>query len=279
MRRLVHLSCLIAVGLWGCQGNLPDAHAPVSVVGTPAPEAIPFKDAPDDAAKQLAVLGVDSAVLMGPLIQKCQPFLSGYYDALGRHPLGAYHVLDSGISGWNYQNGWYLRADNTADASVQARLEDASGTPTAWDVASDANYAPDLQTAFPRDIARARFVADEKLPTGGAMSVTLFAPLGTTRPQSLDAFGSGAINATAPLGTTGFEALNATFPVSGDVQRGDIGLRTTAEAEILQFEGHFDQHGLVGGATLMRNGEAIASVTLVNGAWQLQNAGGTYPLQ
>lgn len=279
MKRLLLLPCLFGVGLYACQGSLPPDTAAVVAVGTAAPTAIPFKDEPDDAAKQLAVVGVDAAVLLGPLIQKCQPLIAGYYDALGRHPQ-AYHVLDSGVAGWNYQSGgWYLRDDNTPDANVMGRFEDASGTPTSWDVASDASYSPDLHAGFPSNIARVRFVADEKLPTGGEMTVTLFAGLPGARPQSIDAFGSGAVNASLPLGTTGFEALNATFPVTGDVQRGDIGLRSKAEAETLQFEGHFDQHGLVDGATVLRNSEAIATVNLVSGSWQLENAGGHYPLQ
>jgi hypothetical protein len=275
---LLGATLLAAITLLPGCNNTPNL-VPVVTTGTPAPSPPPFTEAPDDAAKQLATTGANTAVLLGPELQKCASLVSGYYDALSKHPMTLYRVMESGVGDWDYQSGWYMRNDNTTDSSIRAHFEDESGVPIDWDVTLDANYTPDLHPGFPSGLARVRFDYDQKLPNGGRIALTFFTALPGTRPDKLNISGSGVASVPAPLGQAAFEALDAVLPINGAVESGDIGLRSISSAETLQFVGQFNGSGLSGTAKLLRNTEQIGNVSFENNQWLVRNAGGTYPLQ
>lgn len=269
------LAAMLAV-LPACQGEPSPAMVPVQTTG--APTSTVGGETPDEYIKQLAFAGAHLASLLGETLPRFGPLLGGYFDAEIKHHRPGYRVL-SGVPGWEYRHGWYWETPAHAESTLRVQFENHDGQAPSWDVTLDDNYGPELHEAFPTDLVRFRMVVDAAMRTGGRMGVTLLAVIPPDKNGKLEVFGSGSATAPGSLGTIGFEALNATFTVSGPVERGDLVLKLMRGGATYQFSGKFADKGLSEYAKVYRNGQAIGEVGHLDGKWQVFNEGGKYPVE
>jgi hypothetical protein len=273
--RLSKLSLVLALlvgALPACQAT-PATVVPVDAVGVPTPTTP--GGPPDEATRQLAITGANTAVLLGPAVRELAQLTGAFYQAKDRYT--RYRVM-SGPEGWDYRNGWYWRTDSAEGRSLRARFEDESGVGAAFDVTFDVNYGPEMHPSFPRALTQLRAELDQPLPSGGKLSVTLLAVLPGDRSARVEAYGSGAAVLPLPLGQVGLEALNASFMPGGTVERGDLVLKSLTGGATRQFSGRYHNGGLDGGAQVRVNAELVGEVGFFDGQWQLRNTSGNHPL-
>lgn len=263
---------LAAASLAACQAT-PATVIPIDAVGSPAPPTA--GGPPDEATRQLAITGANTAVLLGPAVRELAELTGEFYSAKDRYT--RYRVM-SGPEGWDYRSGWYWRTEPTQGRSLRARFEDTSGLGQAFDVTFDVNYGPEMHPTFPRELTQLRAELDQPLPSGGKLSVTLLAALPGDRTARVEAYGSGAAVLPLPLGQVGLEALNASFMPGGTVERGDLVLKSLTGGATRQFSGRYHNGGLDGTAQVRVNAEPVGEVGFLDGQWKLRNTSGSYPL-
>lgn len=266
------LLALAAGSLPACQAT-PATQVPVDAVGSPAP--VTPGGPPDEATRQLAITGANTAVLLGPAVRELAQLTGEFYRAKDRYT--RYRVM-SGPEGWDFRSGWYWRAEPTEGRSLRARFEDASGVGAPFDITFDVNYGPEMHPSFPRELTQLRAELDQPLPSGGKLSVTLLAVLPGDRTARVEAYGSGAAVLPLPLGQVGLEALNASFMPGGALERGDLVLKSLTGGATRQFSGRYHSGGLDGSAQVRVNAELVGEVGFFDGQWQLRNTSGSHPL-
>lgn len=262
------------LALAGCFGPAPfNPTLPVVDRGaTPAANAQPAKDAPDDALLALSRTGVEAAQALGPALKAFQPVLEAVRASRAKHP-ATYQLAQ--VSGWRFLGGAWVQADADGNRRLRAALETAAGTSPGWDVTDEGNYGPDFHPSFPEDAVRIRLDVDLALPSG-RMAAAFIAPVGAAG-EAIEATGTGSVASFGPAGTLGFEALNARIGVDGSVERGDLGLKGLGTGATLQLSGTWNQAGLVG-ATVMKSAAPAGTLVQAGGRWQFKNDAGSYPL-